>query len=278
MKFAIIGYPVEHSLSPEMHEAGFKALGLEAQYHRLPVQPANLAESIGYLQENHYSGWNVTYPLKEEILPFLDEVTPEALHIGAVNTVKAVDGLLVGHNTDGGGFIQSLVTKGFALPGKKAVILGAGGAAKAIAVALAEQKTEVLILNRRPEKAGQLAGHICGLGGKASSGVLEAGSWLQNADLLIQTTPVGMSGEDYVLDLKGINPAAWVVDLIYHPAETSFLADAARQGCQTMNGLDMLLYQGVLAWKFWLNLEAPVAAMRRALLLRSTDPGEKGED
>jgi shikimate dehydrogenase len=101
---------------------------------------------------------------------------------------------------------------------------------------------------------------------------LEAGSWLQNADLLIQTTPVGMSGEDYVLDLKGINPAAWVVDLIYHPVETSFLADAARQGCQTMNGLDMLLYQGVLAWKFWLNLEAPVAAMRRALLLRSTDP------
>ncbi|RNC29304.1 MAG: Shikimate dehydrogenase (NADP(+)) [Candidatus Dichloromethanomonas elyunquensis] len=273
MKFAIIGDPVDHSLSPQMHEAGFKAVGLDAVYQRIPVKNSEIGQGVRYLLDNRYDGWNVTYPLKEAIIPLLDRVTPEALDIGAVNTVKRVDGYLLGHNTDGEGFVQSLITKGFEFSGKKAVILGAGGAAKAIAMTLAKKGLDILILNRNVEKARWLAGQVSGCGGKASWGCLGIGDWLQKADLLIQTTPVGMKGEEYLFGLRGISPSTWVVDIIYHPAVTAFLGDAAKNGCQTMNGLDMLLYQGVLAWEFWLNRDAPVSFMQRALTegLRSSD-------
>ncbi|NLI91839.1 MAG: shikimate dehydrogenase [Peptococcaceae bacterium] len=276
MKFAIIGNPVDHSLSPEMHDAGYRALGLNAVYHRIPVTISGIGQGVRYLLDNHYDGWNVTYPLKEAILPFLDQVSPDALHIGAVNTVKRVDGRLIGHNTDGEGFVQSLPAKGFELNGKIAVILGAGGAAKAIAVSLAQKGMQILILNRNKEKAQELAEQVCKLGGNAAWGCFGAGDWLHSVDLLIQTTPVGMKSERYPFQLKGINPSSLVVDIIYYPEKTRFLADAEENGCRTMNGLGMLLYQGILAWKFWLNVEAPVSVMHRALTekIRSLDQGE----
>ncbi|RJE48361.1 MULTISPECIES: shikimate dehydrogenase [unclassified Dehalobacter] len=265
MKYAIIGYPVEHSLSPKMHEAGFKAAGLPATYDRITVQPIQLAESIGYLKNNHYDGWNVTYPLKEKIIPYMDVLTPEAQRIGAVNTVKVQNGRLYGHNTDGGGFIQALLSKGFIFEGKEVVILGAGGAAKAIAAALASLQVKMLILNRSEEKAGTLAGQVNRLGGNAASGNFARGCWLEVVDLLIQTTSIGMKDEAYTIDLQGLNPSAWAVDLIYHPAVTDFMAQAAACGCRSMNGLDMLLFQGILAWEFWLEQKAPLDIMRKAL-------------
>jgi shikimate dehydrogenase len=266
MKYAIIGYPVEHSLSPLMHEAGFRALGLDAEYLRIPIQMSDLAEGVRLLQQNGYHGWNVTYPLKEQIISLLDTITPLASAIGAVNTVKVLEGSLQGHNTDGEGFIESLTTKGYDFRNKKAVILGAGGSAKAIAVALAQREVELHILNRTELKAKRLAKHISALGGKASWGILDSGQWLKSVDLLIQTTPVGMRGEEYLFNLKGINSLSWVIDLIYHPIITPFLLEAASYGCRTMNGLEMLLYQGALAWRFWLNMEAPISVMRKALL------------
>lgn len=265
MKYAIIGYPVAHSLSPAMHEAGFKALGLDAEYHRIPLQLPELGAGVEFLRQRAYDGWNVTYPLKEEMISFLDAVTPAALDIGAVNTVKVTEGFLQGHNTDGEGFIESLSTKGYVFRQKKAVILGAGGAARAIAVSLARLGVELLILNRTGNKAQKLADHISALGGEASWGILASGEWLRSVDLLIQTTPVGMQGEEYGFTLQGIHSSAWVVDLIYYPVMTPFLSQAARYGCKTMNGLEMLLYQGALAWKFWFNFEAPVSALRRGL-------------
>lgn len=265
MKYAIIGYPVEHSLSPAMHEAGFKALGLDAVYHRIPIQLSELGDGVDFLRKNGYAGWNVTYPLKEQIISFLDKLTSAALNIGAVNTVKILDGELLGHNTDGEGFIESLSKKGYVFRRKKAVILGAGGAAKAIAVALAQRESEILILNRTEKNAQKLAEHISKLGGKVSWGISDSGDWLRSVDLLVQTTPVGMQGEKYPFDLSGINSSSWVVDLIYHPVSTPFLAQASDYGCKTMNGLEMLLYQGALAWRFWLNLDAPVSVMRRVL-------------
>jgi shikimate dehydrogenase len=212
--------------------------------------------------------------LKEDIIPYLDQITPQAERIGAVNTVKVVDSILIGHNTDGEGFVQSLCTKGYSLNGKRVVILGAGGAAKAIAVTMVQQKCEILILNRNMDKAEHLAQNVVSLGGKAAGALLQKGHWLHEVDLLIQTTPIGMNGESYPFDLDGINSSAWVVDLIYHPAVTPFLEDAESQGCQTINGLEMLLYQGVLAWNFWLNIEAPVSVMRRALRQRSMGRSE----
>jgi len=265
MKYAIIGYPVEHSLSPKMHEAGFKAAGLPATYDRITVQPTQLAENIGYLKNNGYDGWNVTYPLKEKIIPYMDVLTPEAQCIGAVNTVKVQNGRLVGHNTDGGGFIQALLSKGFVFDGKEVVILGAGGAAKAIAAALASLQVKMLILNRSEEKAVTLARKVNMLGGNAVSGILAPGRWLEVVDLLIQTTSIGMKDEAYTIDLQGLNSSAWAVDLIYHPAVTDFMAQAAACGCRSMNGLDMLLFQGILAWEFWLEQKAPLDIMRKAL-------------
>lgn len=266
MKYAIIGDPVTHSLSPAMHNAGFKAVGLDAQYHRIPVKMSELKEGLQFLKDNNYNGWNVTYPLKEAIIPFLDHVSSAALAIGAVNTVKAVDGLLYGHNTDGEGFLQSLLTKGHSLKGKNIVILGAGGAAKAIAVTLAAHQAVLTILNRNESKAKVLAEKIRELGGKASWGELNSDKWLQEVDVLIQTTPIGMKGEKFPFSLEGIALSSLVVDLIYHPARTPFLEEAELRGCATMNGLEMLLYQGVLAWEYWLNSEAPISVMHRALL------------
>jgi shikimate dehydrogenase len=265
MKYAIIGYPVKHSLSPLMHEAGFKALGLPAVYHRIPVTLSGLQEGLRYLRENGYAGWNVTYPLKEGIIPYLEILSPEASAIGAVNTVKLVDDSLHGHNTDGEGFCSSLSVQGFVWHQKKAAILGAGGAAKSIAVALAQRGVDLIILNRSEMKAQKLAAQVSALGGKAGWGSLAEGEWLQELDLLIQTTPVGMQGESFPLQLRGIRSSTWVIDLIYQPAVTPFLSQAAAYGCPTLNGLPMLLYQGVLAWKFWLGLEAPLEVMRRAL-------------
>lgn len=265
MKYAIIGDPVGHSLSPAMHEAGFRYLGIEAEYHRIQVSLSELPEKVEFLKQNGYAGWNVTYPLKERIIPYLDRITSTARDIGAVNTVKFADGLLQGHNTDGEGFVESLKAKGFSFRNKEVVILGAGGAAKAIAVSLAKADARLLILNRTENKADDLAEHIVSLGGNARTDRIVAGDWLKSVDLLIQTTPIGMNDEDYPVKLKDINPSAWVVDLIYHPVVTPFLAEAAFYGCRTFNGLEMLLYQGVLAWKFWLGIEAPSEEMRRTL-------------
>jgi len=264
-KYAIIGLPVEHSLSPTMHEAGFRSVGLNAEYHRIPISPSDLQQGIEFLKLNDYLGWNVTYPLKEKIIPFLDTVSPSALETGAVNTVKVVEGSLEGYNTDGEGFVQSLLVRDYDFSGKSVVLLGAGGASGAISVALAKRGVDLLILNRTEDKAEKLAKLVTNLGGKASWGVLDEGKWLKDVDLLIQTTSVGMKGEDYLFSLNGINSSSWVIDLIYKPEVSSFLRDAVRHGCKAINGLDMLLYQGALAWKIWFGLEAPVSVMREAL-------------
>lgn len=266
MKYAVIGYPVKHSLSPVMHEAGFKTAGIKASYSVFPVRPDELVQGIEYLKNNGYNGWNVTYPYKEAILPFLNQLSPHASFIGAVNTVKAENGLLMGFNTDGEGFVYSLTSKGYDFTSKNIVLLGAGGAAKSIAAALAVLNTKILILNRTESKARFLSDLVHTLGGTASWGSLKSGEWLKHVDLLIQTTPVGMKGENYPLDLKQINTSALVVDLIYYPACTAFLSQASALGCRTMNGLEMLLGQGILAWKIWLGCDAPVMEMRHSLL------------
>ena len=224
-----------------------------------------LGEGLSRLLELGYVGMNVTYPLKEAIIPYLDGLSPKASVIGAVNTVKVVDGLLQGYNTDGDGFVQALREHGYSFERSKVAILGAGGSARSIAASLANLPIkEVLILNRTESKARALSRLVLAQA-NASWGTLQAGDWLKEADLVIQTTSIGMGGEDYPISLYGIKPSAWVVDLIYKPDVTDFLAEAKSLGCRTMNGLDMLLWQGVLSWKIWFNIEAPVARMRQAL-------------
>lgn len=263
--FAVIGDPIEHSLSPLMHNAGYQALGLEAEYQRFRVEPGNLAEGIKGLCALGFSGWNVTLPHKETVISLLDTLTPQAKRAGAVNTVKNLEGQLIGHNTDGDGFVRSIEGELKGFKGKKAVLLGAGGASKGIALALAEQGMELHILNRTPEKAKDLVQVIRQEGGTAASGEFAPGEWLKDVDLLVQTTSVGLHGEPFPFSLGGISQQALVVDIIFNPLETIFLYEAKKLGCRTQNGLEMLLYQGALAWEFWLGGQAPITEMRQAL-------------
>lgn len=263
--YAVIGDPIEHSLSPGMHNAGYEASGIDAEYQRFRVQPCHLAEAIEGLCALGYSGWNVTLPHKEKIIPLLDTLTPAARRAGAVNTVKILEGQRIGHNTDGVGFIRSVEGSLDGFKGKKAVLLGAGGASKGIALALAEQGMQIHILNRTMDKASVLVDLIKQWGGTATSGEFAPGDWLKDVDLLVQTTSVGLRGEPFPFSLQGISERALVVDIIFNPRDTNFLNDAKKQGCCTQNGLGMLLYQGAYAWEFWLGGQAPVEAMRQAL-------------
>ncbi|KUO78646.1 MAG: shikimate dehydrogenase [Desulfosporosinus sp. BRH_c37] len=263
--YTVIGDPIEHSLSPGMHNAGYEALGINAEYQRFRVEPRYLAEAVEGLCALGFSGWNVTLPHKEKIISLLDRLTPEARRAGAVNTVKIHEGQRIGHNTDGNGFVRSVERKLDGFKGKKAVLLGAGGASKGIAFALAEQGMKVHILNRTPEKAEALVQAIHNEGGTATSGVFAPGAWLENVDLLVQTTSAGLHGEPFPFSIQGITEQALVVDIIFNPAETDFLLEAKNLGCLTLNGLGMLLYQGALAWEFWFGGQAPVEVMRQAL-------------
>ena len=263
--FAVIGYPIEHSLSPGMHMAGYEALGLDAEYQRFLVEPNQLVEAVTGLCALGFSGWNVTLPHKERIISCLDILTPEAKRAGAVNTVKILEGQRIGHNTDGDGFVRSVEKELNGFKGKKAVLLGAGGASKGIALALAEQGMQIHILNRTLEKAMDIVASIKQWGGTATAGQFAPGAWLKDVDLLVQTTSVGLHGEPFPFSVQGISNRALVVDIIFNPRETAFLQEAKKQGCRTLNGLGMLLYQGALAWEFWLGGQAPVEVMRQAL-------------
>lgn len=263
--YAVIGHPIEHSLSPGMHNAGYAALGLDAEYQRFHVEPSHLTEAVEGLCALGFSGWNVTLPHKEHIIALLDTLTPQAKRAGAVNTVKIHEGQRIGHNTDGDGFVRSVEGELNGFKGKKAVLLGAGGASKGIALALAEQGMQLHILNRTPEKAEDLVQVIQREGGTATSGVFAPGDWLVDVDLVVQTTSAGLHGEPFPFSVQGISEQALVVDIIFNPRETAFLQEAKKQGCRTLNGLGMLLYQGALAWEFWLGGQAPVEAMRQAL-------------
>ncbi|MDR3586645.1 MAG: shikimate dehydrogenase [Desulfosporosinus sp.] len=263
--YAVIGHPIEHSLSPVMHKAGYEALGVNAKYHRFDVEPRHLPEAVEGLCALGFSGWNVTLPHKEHIIPFLNTLTPQAKRAGAVNTVKIQEGQRIGHNTDGVGFVRSVEKELNGFKGKLAVLLGAGGASKGIALALAEQGMKVHILNRKLEKAEALVEVIQREGGTATAGALAPEGWLEEVDLLVQTTSVGLHGESFPFSVQGISEQALVVDIIFNPSETAFLHEAKQQGCRTLNGLGMLLYQGVYAWEFWLGGQAPVEAMGQAL-------------
>ncbi len=263
---AVIGYPIEHSLSPVMHNAGYQAVEKEAIYHKFAVKPENLQEAVLGLKALGFLGWNVTIPHKEAILPLCDELTEEAKIAGAVNTVKVQNGQLIGHNTDGVGFVRSLTEHMELNSEKHIVLLGAGGAAKGIAMALAPLGVKIHVLNRTKAKAQQLVEQIQGFGGQAILEEWEPGEWLNQGDCIIQTTSVGLKMEGYPFSLAGISPETLVVDIIFNPWETPFLKEAKSLGCKTVNGIEMLLYQGVKAWEFWFNEEAPASVMKEALL------------
>ncbi len=273
----LIGYPVSHSLSPQMQQAAFDALGIEARYVLWETQPGTLAQRIASLRSPGVLGANVTIPYKEDVVSLLDEYDVAAVKIGAVNTIVNRDGRLVGYNTDAAGFIRALTDFtgcAFDCHGKKAVILGTGGAARAAAVALLENGVgELALLGRTYGRVDALVNHLRALDScnkrvsGASLGSSEANRFLSAADLLVNATPVGLRMDDEALlvDIDLLQAGAFVMDMVFNSPQTRLLGAAHARGCYILNGLAMLLYQGALAFELWTGRAAPVEPMRAAL-------------
>lgn len=253
---ALIGDPVAHSVSPAMHRAGFAATGLDLEYVAVRVAGGRVGAAWPRLRAEH-AGLNVTRPLKEEIIPLLDGLAPGARRAGSVNTVAFADGRSVGRSTDGPGFLAALDRAG-APPPHRVVLLGAGGAARAILAALRD--AEVSVWARDPAAAHRLAG------ARAVSGD-ELDYAVARADLLVNATPVGQAPDAEASPLPGdvpLHAGLTVLELVYRPRVTRLLRRAAAAGCRTVEGVDMLVEQGARSFEIWTGRPAPVAIMREA--------------
>ena len=257
----VIGHPVGHSLSPAMHNAAFRVLGMAHRYEALDVAPEALAAPVARLRASDVLGANVTVPHKERIMALLDAVAGEAREIGAVNTVVRADRHLTGHNTDRAGFAAALAERGIALAGKRALVLGAGGAARAAVPSLRAGGAAVHVTNRTPGRAAAL---VAALGGEVAPWPAALPSALEGFDLLVNATSIGLRGDD---PLPGTAlPASLVVfDLVPTARETPLLARARAAGCVTVDGLLMLLHQAAASFRLWTGENAPMSAMRAAL-------------
>lgn len=269
----IIGHPVGHSLSPIMHGAAIEALNLDFVYVPFDVLPENLGKAVEGIKALDILGVNVTIPHKEAVMAFLDECDDEAREIGSVNTIRNVGGKLIGSNTDGVGFLQSLSESGFAPRGRKAVVLGAGGSGKAVAFALAKSGADIVILNKTPEKAEKLAQDICSaIGSDVKYGQIsdenDLRMHLSDSDLLVNCTPVGMHPNEGCSPVKSelLHSDLVVYDLIYNPVRTKLLEDAQSVGARTMNGAKMLVYQGAASFGMWTGTVPPVDVMESSIL------------
>ncbi len=266
----LLGWPVHHSLSPAMHNAAFRALGLDWAYLPLAVPPESLPEALAGLKALGFRGVNVTIPHKEKVLAGLDEVAPEARSLGAVNTVVITDGRLAGHNTDVAGFLAALDTAGCAPC--RAVVLGAGGAARAAVYALLSRGVTVIVANRSPQRAQGLVASLSAPSRRADTCTLETQPLrdaLSRSDLLVNATPAGMWPDVDATPLPAgtrLHDGLAVMDLVYNPLETLLLRQARQAGAKTINGLDMLIHQGAAAFRLWTGQDPPLAIMRQAAL------------
>ena len=268
--YGLIGSPLKHSLSPLMHNAAFGALKIDAEYRLFELKAEELTGFFGSLREKNIHGLNVTVPYKEKVIPYLDNVSHEAGVIGAVNTVRVTDEGREGFNTDGQGFIKNLKEDlGFEPRGKKVVILGAGGASRAISVYLCkENPAYISVYDVDSNKASKLASHLQenfrGVAVNSFASIEDV--HLGEADLLVNATPVGLKESDpAVIDVALPGKDTLVYDLIYNPRETKLLKLAKDRGLRVSNGLGMLLYQGMLTFEIWTGRPAPKEVMRKAL-------------
>jgi shikimate dehydrogenase len=269
MRLQVIGDPVLHSKSPVLHGAMLSALGLDAAYDARVVRRGELPDYLRWARDHGMAGFNATMPHKEDLLPLLDGIDPAARLTGAVNTVCLREGAWVGFNTDGAGALSALgEVLGFDPAGSTVTLLGAGGAAKAVALALAQAGAErVQVCNRTLERAVELcARHPRLTPAPFDPDTLER--LCRGADLLVNCTSLGMEGCPRQFEgfsfLDALPPHGAVFDLIYHPAETELLAQARRRGLRTMNGLPMLVWQAVLALEHFLNRPLDRGAMAAA--------------
>ncbi|MCE5237251.1 shikimate dehydrogenase [bacterium] len=284
----VIGWPVRHSLSPPMHNAAFAALGLNWVYVPFAVQPERVGEAMAAVRGLDLAGLNVTIPHKPAVLPYLDELGPEAQTLGVANTIINREGRLTGRNTDGEGFLRSLREIGGDVAGQPVTLIGAGGSARSVALAVCQAgAARLTIVNRTLERAEALAEMLRTIigAGEASRATEvcavaleapEAEAAVSGAGVVIDSTAVGMYPHH---DVAPVVPEGWlrpgmiVADLTYNPRQTVLLRAAARQGARTLDGTGMLVHQGALSFEYWTGQPAPVEVMRQALLKRLGEGG-----
>jgi shikimate dehydrogenase len=280
MKYAgLIGNPVGHSLSPRMQQAAFDAVGIEARYVLWETAPADLPARVASLRAPEMLGANVTIPYKVDALALVDEYDALAARVGAINTIVNREGRLIGSNTDVYGFMQALINgpaRPFRIQGRRAAIIGTGGAARAAAVGLLGSGiAELMVLGRTEAHLATFLQQLQLLAAAlpysaqvhaALLGSADAGSCLSRADLVVNATPVGLHEEAApLIDVETLAASALVMDMIFNPPRTPLLRAAEAHGCPVLNGLTMLLYQGARAFELWTGLAAPVDVMRNAL-------------
>ena len=271
----VIGHPIAHSLSPVMQNAGITAANLDYVYSAMAVAPENLEDAIKGMKALGFRGLNVTIPHKQAVMEHLDTIHEDAQVIGAVNTISNENGHLTGYNTDVIGFINGMKQKGFEPQGKHTIVLGAGGAARAIIWGLTKERAASITIGvRNVEKAQPLAQYFSGF---MDITLLHWESEdfkkrLPYAQLIVNTTPLGMAPHTDAMppiDFTTIQKDAFVYDIIYTPAETKLLKTAREHGCQTLNGEAMLVGQGAEAFRIWtgqeLDQKVMAAALRQAL-------------
>jgi shikimate dehydrogenase len=273
-QFGLIGWPVGHSVSPAMHNAAFAHQKMNSYYGAYPVAAEDLKAALDGIRALGFGGVNVTIPHKEAVLPLLDEVAPTARQVGAVNTIAVRGGRLIGYNTDGWGFVSSLEEAGVRPARLHAVVLGAGGASRAIALHLAMAgAAAVTITNRTPERAERLARDLSAIVPDVPVHSAEAGTRaereaLMEAGLVVNCTPLGMHGEHQgrspVADINLLPQQAVVYDTVYTPMETRLIKEAKLRGLRTVGGLGMLVHQGACAWEYWFGRRGPVSVMYAA--------------
>ena len=258
----VIGDPVGHSLSPAIHNAAFAACGLDWVYVAFPVPRGRGGSAVAAARDLGLAGLNVTMPHKADVAAACDELTPDAGALASVNTVAIrPDGRALGDSTDGDGFLAALAEDGIQVGGRPVLVLGAGGAARAVVLALGRAGAAVTVAARRPDAAEAAAG--LAPGAKAVL-LADAAGAAAEFEVVVNATPLGMGGELPPLDPGRLGAGQCVVDLVYRPAETPLLAAARAQGARTQNGLPMLVHQAARSFTIWTGVEAPVAVMRAA--------------
>jgi shikimate dehydrogenase len=268
----IIGDPIAHTISPAMQNAAFQRLGLEYIYVPFRVKKADLCQAIQGVRALNIRGLNVTIPHKIDVIPLLDEIDPLAENIGAVNTIVNDEGALRGFNTDAAGFLKAFLAAKVRPERKNIVILGAGGAARAIAFILADKGANLTILNRHPDSARRLSGRILKLFRRKVE-ALELNREnlkfaLGEGEVLVNTTSLGMAPETDATPVPArlIRPGLVVFDIIYNPIKTRLLYEADKRGAKVIGGMEMLVWQGAASFELWTGQKAPVSVMREAAI------------
>lgn len=259
----IFGHPIEHTLSPLMHNAAFEDRGLDMCYLAFDVLPADLPDAVKAIKALNMLGVNITVPHKVNVMPQLDKINTEARFIGAVNTVVNKDGKLTGHNTDGLGFMSSLSEQKISADSKDILIIGAGGASRAVSYYLSEKASNLSLYDIDRPKAEKLVNDL----GKIRKNVslISDIKNIGKPDIIINATPLGLHVDDPLpLNPEHIKSEMVVYDLVYK--NTNFLQEAEKRGAKTLDGSAMLLWQGVLAFELWTGVKPPVDVMRQVLL------------